>query len=135
MGGPESAGMSIHCSEMDESAQREALLHLSNVIDLQSTESVGFVAQFQWLLCHLDMWAQAYQLHPCSRLGWVRWRGGQFLVTPRTVPQNYPEWPPRHNYLNWIVFHVSKNLLDFSDTSTVRGLLNHPIPPATRSCL
>jgi len=47
MGGPGSADLSIHCSEMDESAQREALLHLSNVIDVQSTESVGFVPQFR----------------------------------------------------------------------------------------
>ncbi|GJJ76106.1 DNA mismatch repair protein MSH5 [Entomortierella parvispora] len=40
VGARESDDWPIHYSEMDGNAQREALLHLSNVIDLQSTESI-----------------------------------------------------------------------------------------------
>ncbi|KAG0049466.1 MutS protein msh5 [Gryganskiella cystojenkinii] len=39
--GPDSIDLPIHTSDMDERTQREAQLYLSNVIDLQSTESVS----------------------------------------------------------------------------------------------
>lgn len=108
-GRPDSADQLVYCSEMDEMTQREAQIRLSNVVDLQSTESVS-----QFLFCARSFDASCATqkcIWPMRNpnycfLGWLCRRCGQFLVAPWNVPSNGPKWSPSHDHLHWLIFDV-----------------------------